>query len=81
MVNAPLKQMAVVLLHRERLRCVWEPGGRALPPQRPPCPGDNGNLAGASCSPEFAPAIFVRQASLIGKAMDAVREIVNSEKE
>jgi hypothetical protein len=38
-------------------------------------------LAGASCSPEFAPAIFVRQASLIGKAMDAVREIVNSEKE
>ena len=26
-----------------------------------PCPGDNGNLAGVSVSPAFAPAIFVRR--------------------
>ena len=46
-----------------------EPGGRALDTSRmaetPPGSSYNGNLAGASSSPAFAPAIFVRRSNRI----------------
>jgi hypothetical protein len=57
MVNAPL------IMSPPEAEVRMEPGGRALDTSRmaemPPGSSYNGNLAGASFSPAFAPAIFI----------------------